>query len=231
MRCYAELARAAVLFAAALLSFMPARTAAQDGMGFAARVAEAVAARWGVPAADVRVALASDRSSWPNDSAGFRLLGTASDGRWTLAVEGDSAVIRLLVRAGIELVQPVAARDLARGETLQADDITLRPALVWGPPQKEDARAAAGWTTRRRLTRGELLRAPAVAPPLAIRPGDEVRIVYVRDGISIALAGRAAGQAGIGERIAVRTQTGKRLEGIAEAAGVVRIASPGRDHS
>jgi flagella basal body P-ring formation protein FlgA len=85
----------------------------------------------------------------------------------------------------------------------------------------------AGWTTKRRVRAGESLRAPLVESPRAVRPGDIVQLVVRRGSVTIALSGRAAGSAAIGERVAVRADTGRRMEGIVVEPGVVRIGPAG----
>ena len=69
--------------------------------------------------------------------------------------------------------------------------------------------------------------APAVAVPDAVKPGDDVRIVYVSGPVELVLVGRAAGSGAIGETVAVRAETGRRLEGVIVAPGTVRIDSGG----
>lgn len=217
---------------AALSSHAQAQVHAQSAVavpsGFPDRVGAVVAARWGVDASAVRVELTSERTAWPDEDARFRVQSAAADGTFVLAFEGD-ATRPLVVRAGMLASAPVAARDLARGETLTESAIAYEPTILWGPPKQPEPSASAGWQVRRRVAQGEPLRTPAVAPPLAVRAGDEVRIVLIRGGITVALSGRAAGQAGMGERVAVRADTGRRLEGVATAPGVVTIDAPGRE--
>jgi flagella basal body P-ring formation protein FlgA len=62
-----------------------------------------------------------------------------------------------------------------------------------------------------------------VQAPLAVKPGQDVRIVYVHGPVELSLTGRAAGSGSIGERVAVRAETGKRLEGVIVAPGTVRV--------
>jgi flagella basal body P-ring formation protein FlgA len=109
---------------------------------------------------------------------------------------------------------PRAARPLARGQTLAAADIDAAGG---------DARRLVGWTTRRVIAAGEPLRAPAVAPPAAVRAGDAVALVYQADGLSLRLAGTAATDAPLGGRVAVRVDTRRRFEGVVTAPGVVRL--------
>ncbi|GLC25389.1 flagella basal body P-ring formation protein FlgA [Roseisolibacter agri] len=111
-------------------------------------------------------------------------------------------------------VAPTAARDLPRGHTLVADDVTpATPALV-------------GWMTRRVITAGEPLREPGIARPLAasaVTAGQRVAVLYRDAGVELRMAGVAANAAPIGGRVQVRLDARRRLEGTVVAPGVVQL--------
>jgi flagella basal body P-ring formation protein FlgA len=135
---------------------------------------------------------------------------------------------------------PVAARALARGVVLSADDI----AAGGSTPSSliADRSSLIGWTTRRVIAAGEPLRAPAVAPPgdaatavattgramagtggAAVRAGQKVAVVYRDGGVELRLGGVAAQDGAVGARVGVRLDARRRLEGTVVAPGVVRI--------
>jgi flagella basal body P-ring formation protein FlgA len=119
---------------------------------------------------------------------------------------------------------PVAARALGRGQVLTADDIAYAPAPAHARLPIPDSRLPApGWTTRRVIAAGEVLRAPAVAPPAAVRAGEPVALVYQAEGITLRLAGTAAADAPVGGRVPVRVDTRRRFEGVVAGPGVVRL--------
>ncbi|MBW3627776.1 MAG: flagellar basal body P-ring formation chaperone FlgA [Gemmatimonadetes bacterium] len=122
----------------------------------------------------------------------------------------------------------VAARSLPRGAVLQSSDIAYRPST--GAVQSTASRAepAAGWVTRRMISEGEPLREPAVAPPPLIKAGDAVQVVYRDGSMELRVAGRAMNAAVAGGRVTVRVDTERRFEGVATAAGLVRLDSPSR---
>jgi flagella basal body P-ring formation protein FlgA len=156
------------------------------------------------------------------------MIGGGADGVWYVDVDGaEGRAARLRLRAGTEAVVPVAAHDLERGVTLTAHDIALQPTVAWGPPGRGEDEVAPGWVTRRRIARGEPLVTPGVALPDAVKPGDDVRIVYVSGPVELVVMGRAAGSGAIGERVAVRAETGRRLEGVIVAPGTVKVDSGG----
>ncbi|GJG86563.1 hypothetical protein tb265_17440 [Gemmatimonadetes bacterium T265] len=111
---------------------------------------------------------------------------------------------------------PRAARALARGEALAAADIDAAPGDTLAP-------RLVGWTTRRVIAAGEVLRAPAVVPPAAVRAGDAVAVVWRQGGVALRLAGTAAADAALGARVAVRVDARRRLEGTVAAPGVVTL--------
>jgi flagellar basal body P-ring formation protein FlgA len=123
--------------------------------------------------------------------------------------------------AGQQSGEPVAARSLARGVTLGAMDIRYPEGGSGG--EAAGARVGPGWVTRRVIAEGEPLREPAVGRPLLIRAGEEVEAVWRSGAIELRIRGRAMGGAAEGERVIVRIDTRRRLEGIAVAAGQVRI--------
>lgn len=210
---------------AADVQAVPAATPAEASL--LDRIRADIAGRWGVDAATVRVEWSSpDMAATLADDAAFRVIGGAADGVWFVDVDGaEGRAARLRLRAGVEAIVPVATRDLARGVTLESEDVAREATLVWGAPAELQDEVAAGWVTRRRIARGEVLTSPGVARPDAVKPGDDVRIVYVSGPVELVLAGRAAGSGAIGERVAVRAETGRRLEGVIVAPGTVRVDS------
>lgn len=219
MRCCADLWHAATL-AVMLAGVAPPGVAAQDAERV---VTEAIAARWGVDPARVRVAPLR-AAVWPVSTSAVRLLGAGVDGSWVVAFQDENGPGSLGVRAGVETDLSVATRDLPRGAILGAADIGSRRDVRWGPPARAgEVAVAAGWITRRRVKAGEALGPDVAEKPAAVVPGQEVRVIWARGEVSIAVSGRAAGRAAVGERVAVRADTGRRLEGIVSADGIVHV--------
>lgn len=191
------------------------------------RVRQEIAARWGVAPPTIRLEWGRVREpSLPGEGAQARLIGSGAGGSWVVAFEvpATGTESRVQVRAGVISRVPVAARRLERGVTLEDSDIAYRSALHWGPPRAA-AEVGAGWITRRALAAGEELRAPAVGPPQIIKAGETVEVIYRAGSIQLSIKGKAGGSAAAGEAVWVRTESGRRLMGVAEAPGVVRIGS------
>ena len=110
----------------------------------------------------------------------------------------------------------VATRPLPRGTVLAADDMAPAAPNAAGS-------APVGWTTKRMIAAGEPLRAPAVAPPDAIRSGQPVDVVYSDGAIRLRLKGTALNAAPVGARVAVRIDARRRLEGVAVGPSTVQL--------
>lgn len=219
------------LLLAYALAAAPADTAAGPAEwapppALAARVAQAVAERWEVPAAAVRLEWPSTVAAPLDAEAPLRLQGTGTGGWWTVSLGahgGGAAPARLRVRAGVESRVAVAAREVARGAVLEAEDVRVAPVTEWGPPRERGETPGAGWTARRLIASGEPLREPAVGPPLLVRSGEETEVLWSGGGVELKVRGAALGSASRGERVSVRIDTKRKLEGVAEAPGRVRI--------
>lgn len=130
-------------------------------------------------------------------------------------------------QAGSEGMVPVAARELARGEVLAAADVAFEPA--------GDRRVAGvvdrpvGWVTRRVVAAGEVLRAPTIARPDAVRSGDAVQLVWREGGVELRIRGKAMGSAPLGERIKVHVDGRRRFEGVVEGPALVRLQAPEKE--
>jgi flagella basal body P-ring formation protein FlgA len=184
----------------------------------AAAVAAAVAERWAVDSAVIRL----EWGAGPALPEGrIRLLGSGATGSFVAEVTGADEVKRRRVRAGVRREVAVAARDLPRGVTLAAGDIALRDTLVWRPG--EDPSVEAGWVTARRIRAGATLARPAVAPPAAVVAGRPVTLVWRSGELEVTTRAVAAGTAAVGARVAVRTESGRRLWGVAVSPDRVRI--------
>jgi flagella basal body P-ring formation protein FlgA len=155
-------------------------------------------------------------------------------GRWSSVgvMRMAGVLLALQLSAGAATAQqaaqqvPTAARALPRGYTLTAEDLvypSAAPSLTDDRQPPTDDPVAPGWVTRRAVRAGEALKEPAVSPPPVVRAGEAVEAVWVEGSIEIRIRGTALGTAAAGQRVAVRTEGRKRIEGVAIAPGEVRI--------
>lgn len=172
----------------------------------AARLVERIAAEWGAPASAITLSLGILPAGPPLAAdAAIRLSGTGAGG-WFVVRLGDGSHATLLrVRASIDEDLPVAARVIAAGKELAADDIRLERRRHWGPPaHRGRAAAEPGWVARRGVGEGERLVPPAVTPLGWVEVGGPVQLSWARGAIHIALEGTALNAAGDGETVRAR---------------------------
>lgn len=194
----------------------PAPTATAE-----AEVRRDFAARWDEPAD--RIALEWGALAGSVEGAAVATVQNGAGSSW-IVVFRDGAGRQtgsVRVRAGVHGVQPVAAREIARGELLDAAAIAAQPVVRWGPPSA--ALAPEGWVARRRIAAGEVLAAPAVAAPDLVRSGEGVRLVVESGTVTLTAAATALGSGGLGARVAVRTDSGRRIDTTVTGPGEVRI--------
>lgn len=116
---------------------------------------------------------------------------------------------------------PIALRTIPRGTVLGADDFEYRDTTTHLTPDTNQI--VAGWITRRTINAGEILHAPAVEPPAVVTANSSVQVEWVDGNVRLTIRGVAARSGALGERVPVRTELGKRIEGTVVAPGRVRI--------
>jgi flagella basal body P-ring formation protein FlgA len=156
------------------------------------------------------------------------LLAASPAGAQELAAAGPGATAPTVGKAAPSAATwLVAARDLERGETLTAEDFTRVPVPAdAGAGAGDDApQELIGWKTRRVIAEGEPLRAPAVAPPDLVNAGEPVEAVFRGRTVVLRVKGTAAGSGAMGERVLVRIDARRRLEGVVIGPALVELES------
>ena len=115
----------------------------------------------------------------------------------------------------------IATRTIARGTVLSASDFVMRDTTLRGP--SDTATAGEGWVARRLIGPGEVLRMPAVERPRVVSANQAVQLEWSDSNVTLVLRGVATRNASMGERIAVRTDTGRRVEATVVAPGRLRL--------
>lgn len=129
------------------------------------------------------------------------------------------------VAAAAAEMHAVAARDLSRGEVLTDVDIRYVPLSEGESPRGEAPASLIGWRTRRVISAGEPLRKPGVSPPDLVRAGEEVQALYAGRSVVLRVTGTAAGSGAMGERVLVRVDARRRLEGVVIGPALVQLDS------
>lgn len=121
---------------------------------------------------------------------------------------------------------PVAARNLANGETLKAADVAFEERDISSPgmgpfPTAEQVEG-------RILVRGYLAGQPIVStafrPNPVVANGDPVKVIVRGAGFSIVTTGVALSQANEGQPLRVKLESGKTVQGVARPGKQVEVA-------
>jgi flagella basal body P-ring formation protein FlgA len=216
MTSFASLALLAQLAAAAPVPAVPAV--------LVSRVQAAVAEQWQLAPAAVQLAWGALPAWRATDvDAPLRLGPIGRDGWLVVTLEpagGPPRAVR--VRVGAAVPAPVAARALAAGSTLAAEDIRWESPVQWGAPEATASLVDVGWEVRRALRAGEPLRGVAIAAPQGVASGAPLRIVWARQGVEIEMDAVALTAARVGEKVQARTTTGRVMARMT-APGIARI--------
>ena len=122
---------------------------------------------------------------------------------------------RLFVPVKVRRSQPVVVlvRGVAAGESIPADAVATeaRDTSRIAGAALADVAQAAGQVARRTLPAGTVLSASDLAAPRLVRRGDQVALVSRRGGVEVRVSGRALGDAGENERVAVENLSTRRV--------------------
>ena len=147
-----------------------------------------------------------------------------------LTVPGSTALRLKPLRFSGQLVETVEVvvpkRQIARGETLDKDDVLVerRPRDGQGSEIISDVRAAVDKVARRALLAGVPLRNSDVQREEIVGKGDLVTIVYEAKGLLITLRGRANEAGAMGDVVSVTNPQSKRvLQGTVSGPGRVSV--------
>lgn len=129
-------------------------------------------------------------------------------------------------RGTVKTTIAIATRAIQRGDTLHANDFTTVDTTLtwrWSMPANDTVLVQAGWVANRAIAEGEVLRMPSVQPPALITAGATVRAIYIDGPVKLELTGIALNSAPHGAVVGIRTERGRRLEGIVTGPNTVRL--------
>ena len=171
---------------------------------------------------DPRLQLAPCTTYEPFIPTGARLWGRTNIG--VRCIEGAHWTIYLPTQIKVFAPALVAARPLARGQAVTAEDVridrvelTAAPAGVLGAADSIEGRIAT-----RPIGVGEPLRRDLLRAPNVVQAGDLVRVQAGGPGFSIMTDGKALGAAAEGQTLQVAV-AGKVLTGVARLNRVVEV--------
>ncbi len=186
---------------------------------FAAQVAGAVAAQWGVAPEQVRLEWGRMPAGAGDSTASVQLRGTGADGWFVALVTGATGTTAVRVRAGTEAVMPVAARALPVRHVVTEEDLGWTARIAWGAPIADTLPNPVGSLVKRALAAGEPLVAPAVGAAPLVQAGQPLVLVWQSGAVEVEMAAVALGTAGLGETVRAKGPGGERLKGTMIAPG------------
>lgn len=133
---------------------------------------------------------------------------------WTVRLQGKVTVSQSIV---------VTKRAISAGETLSAEDLTLRSDSSTTPNMVVDIQDAVGKVLARSLPEGLALRTEMLKEPFSVKQGQQVQVRVVGAGFSVSAEGKSIGNASEGQVVAVRMQNGRVVQGVVSGMGIVDI--------
>ena len=172
---------------------------------------------------DARLSLAPCARMQPFIPQGAKLWGRSSLG--VRCVEGANWTVFVPIEVRVYGAVQVAARPIARGQPVTADDIRVdRVDLTRVGGQAIGADDAIGGNVAvRPIAAGEALRRDLLRAPPIMAAGDPVKVVYDGNGFAISVEGKALAPAGDGQPVRVSTAAGRVLTGVARPGHVVVV--------
>lgn len=172
---------------------------------------------------DPRLTLAACARFEPFVPPGAKLWGRSSLG--VRCVDGANWTVFVPVEIRVFGAVQVAARPIARGRPVTADDVridrldlTRISGAILGADDILDGNVAV-----RSIAAGEPLRRDLLRPPPIMAAGDPVKVVYDGIGFAVSIDGKALAPAGDGQSVRVSTAAGRILTGVARAGHVVLV--------
>jgi flagella basal body P-ring formation protein FlgA len=176
---------------------------------------------------DQRLQLAACVRVEPFVPAGVRLWGRAHIGLRCADSGAGAARWQVYLPVNVRVFGPalVAARPIAAGHSLGADDFTTAEVELTRDPHGvlTDLAQAEGRVSSRPLAAGQPVPLVALRAPQVVAAGDQVRIVGRGAGFSITAQAVALAAANDGDTVRVRLDSGRVLTGTARAGRRVDV--------
>ncbi len=157
----------------------------------------------------------------PDIAPGTALRVAAHDGPWigdlTLTLLINDVPHPLTLRVERRAMVVAAQRPVRVGQTLCERHLTLAPAWLSDPNAQPiaDPALVLGQRARRALALGDMLTAHDVPGPAVIRRGDAVTVTRTVGNLQLQVIARATRDAGLGETLTLRTDSGQSLTAVA----------------
>jgi flagella basal body P-ring formation protein FlgA len=134
-----------------------------------------------------------------------------AEGLTKIVVHGGPAAVAAApaARGNVEVL--TYARSLSAGEIVQPTDLVWAKVATAPADAPNDPDAIIGQAAKRPLRAGQVVAARDVGAAIVVRNGDLITVVFESDGVSLSMQGKAMGQGGVGDTLAVQNPTSKKV--------------------
>ena len=153
--------------------------------------------------------------------AGSQLIGRVSVGVRCLDAKGWRVFIPVQIKITRNLI--VSARPLSSGQTLSAQDIAKQSMETMQDEGITDEKRVLGKVLRYSISAGTIIRPEMLRASYTVRQGQAVQITVHGGGFTLSNSGIALNNAGPGESVQVRIESGRVIMGTATEDGSVQI--------
>ncbi len=153
--------------------------------------------------------------------AGSQLIGRVSVGVRCLDAKGWRVFIPVQIKITRNLI--VSARPLSSGQTLSAQDIAKQSTETMQDEGITDEKRVLGKVLRYNISAGTIIRPEMLRASYTVRQGQAVQITLHGGGFTLSNSGIALNNAGPGESVQVRIESGRVIMGTATEDGSVQI--------
>jgi len=150
---------------------------------------------------------------WGHTSVGVRCVGAKP---WTLYLQA---------RISVNATYYVAGHEIEPGQTIAAGDLSPRQGDLTNMPRSivTDLTQIVGKASLERVGQGMLLRQDMARAVVLVQAGQSVRLVVEGAGFTISYEGSAVSNAGAGESVKVRTDSGQVISGVVKDRETVEV--------
>lgn len=174
-----------------------------------------------VEAIDPRLVLESCSKMEAFLPAGSQLIGRVSVGVRCLDAKGWRVFVPVQIKITRNLI--ISARPLSSGQMLSAEDIARQSTETMQDVGLTDEKRVLGKVLRYSISAGSIIRPEMLRASYTVKQGQSVQIVVRGGGFTLSNTGVALNNAGAGENVQVRLESGRVISGTATEAGSVQI--------
>ena len=153
--------------------------------------------------------------------AGSQLIGRVSVGVRCLNPQGWRVFVPVEIKVTRDLI--ISAKPLSNGQTLRAEDIARQRTEITQEIGVTDEKRVLGKVLRYSIAAGSIIRPEMLRSAYIVKQGQAVQIIVKGGGFTLSNTGIALNNAGTGDSVQVRIESGRVISGTAMDNGSVEI--------